>query len=187
MIIFLSNPTIGDAIVDRFYGLYGSRIVTLNLSSPYKCQYDITSMITRINQIMRTNGYTIDLSYLDTPEFDTSYYNMIINDTELFYNFMRIMVHEFEDILVLVYVSTNAFAESITESIIKLIQQRYGKNAWKVTDIEDVYAINMSETFTPQGIQVLDEDIKRINMAVYAGKVPPIIPQYGKETYYGKE
>lgn len=182
MIVFLTDPSIANFVVDRFVGLYKNKIVTMNLSSPFKCQYDISNLITSIGPLLRHTGdYTIDSMYVDTPEFDTDYYRVIMTNRELFYSFMIIMSYEFNDFLVLIYVGNDQFRESISESIIKLIQQRYEKDSWKINDVEDAYGIDINNTFTPRGIQILDEDLRALDSLIETGQVPPIIQRICKE------
>ena len=46
------------------------------------------------------------------------------------------------------------------ESLIKLIQQRYGYNSWIVDSIEDIDSCKES-TYTPEGLLTIEEDIKK--------------------------
>lgn len=97
-----------------------------------------------------------------TPEFDISYHGYIINNNEAFKQFMNIIVPVFTtpDILIHVLINESPFRDVITESLIKLIQQRYGYNAYIINDIDDFMYAEES-TFSIPGLFTIDQDISR--------------------------
>jgi hypothetical protein len=188
MIIFVDDPRLIESIHDRLYHLYKDKIVTLNLGTPYKCHFDISNLVLAAGNLLPRNGDMVDLSYMDNEQFDIAYSTLIFNDIYLFHSFMRIMAYEYTDLLVFIFTGNDIFRDAVVEAIIKIIQQRYGKNAWKVSAIEDIEYINIEETFTPYGIQALDDDIKRINELAFNGLVDPIMDlNLGMETPYGRK
>ena len=103
----------------------------------------------------------------DTPEFDISYHNYILNDNNTFMQFMSIIqpVYTDPDILIQILINKSEFRDVITESLIKLIQQRYGYNVYLVNDIEDfIYADESS--FSIPGLFNMDIDLQRWQLMI---------------------
>lgn len=103
----------------------------------------------------------------DTPEFDISYHNYILNDNNAFMQFMNIIqpVYTNPDVLVQILINKSEFRDVITESLIKLIQQRYGYNVYLINDIEDfIYADEPS--FTIPGLFNMDIDLQKWQLMI---------------------
>ena len=126
MVIFTSNinilPHINNAVV-------------YNLSSYYSGFDDITGLITKIHIFNTTQLPTNE--FINSPQFDSIYANNILQSNELFYDFIKIMINTLE-FNVIILVSHDPYRDAITESIIKLIQVRYGYNCWEAEDVEDL-------------------------------------------------
>ena len=59
---------------------------------------------------------------------------------------------------VIILISHDEFRDAIVESLVKMIQLRYGYNSWILNTIDDLEYIKESD-FTPEGLLVLDNDI----------------------------
>lgn len=137
-------------------GFFDNRIV-LNLSSYYDKAYyndDIHTLNIGINTPSDINI----VEYIYSPEFDMSYYNMIMNDPNKFINLMKIMISCYYGMNVIILVSHDEFRDAILESLIKLIQLRYGYNSWIINNPDDIEGLKESD-FSPEGLLNLDADI----------------------------
>ena len=153
MIIFISNPEYARVIRESL----GLDILVYNLSSLYSGFESISNLITNIGTFYR-NDMTIP-DYVNSINFDQAYANKILQEPELFHSFMLIVYGSYLGFAVCVLVQRDPYRDAIMESIIKLIQQRYGINSWIVEDIEDIYYLSESYP-TPYGLVQLDQDIK---------------------------
>lgn len=96
------------------------------------------------------------------PEFDTMYSSYILQDQNAFFQFMNIIVYEYMDpsVLVQVLINTDGIREAISESLMKLIQQRYGMSSFYVFTLEDFMYINVPEVgVSIPGLFTLDKDL----------------------------
>lgn len=95
----------------------------------------------------------------DTPEFDIAYANQILSNDQAFLQLMEIVHQVYLDpsILVQVLIADSPFRNVISESIMKLIQQRYGYNCYYVNQLEDFLYTDES-TFSIQGLFTMMED-----------------------------
>jgi hypothetical protein len=66
------------------------------------------------------------------------------------------------------------------ESLIKLIQQRYGYNCWIVEDVDDIEVMT-EQMLLPNGLLTLDGDIKQFNQMQTKGIVDCILPNVNLE------
>lgn len=99
----------------------------------------------------------------DIKQFDIEYYNYIINNDGVFYEFMsKIIMNLYFGINVIILIGKGEVYEFISESLQKLIQQRYGINSYVINDIEDYEMLNIDKTqFSLQGLYNLDKDKER--------------------------
>lgn len=96
------------------------------------------------------------------PAFDVEYHNYIINNPVSFLQFMSIIIPAYTspDTMVQIMIRSSNYRDVITESLLKLIQQRYGYNACIVNEIDDfVYATESD--FSIPGLFNLDQDLAR--------------------------
>ena len=126
--------------------------------------YNLTSM----NQRFKSLPLLIppnNIGKFTGKEFDMAYAQWIMNNDPVFYQFFGAIIMELyngHDIFLIV--SSDDWSEDLVESLLKLIQQRYGYNACRVESLEDYNLFFHSNTgdFNPYfGIQNLDMDKER--------------------------
>lgn len=162
MIVFTNNINILPHIKNA---------VICNLSSLNSGYIDITKLITKASY---ANVSKIPINqYVDTVQFDIDYCNYLFNDCEMFYAFMRIMEFSYEGYSVIILVERDPYRDAIMESLIKLIQSRYGYNCWLCEDIEDALCLKESN-FTPAGMVNIIQDIQRADLMTAQGIIQPI-------------
>lgn len=96
----------------------------------------------------------------DSQQFDISFANYILNNDYRFCQFFKIILALYYSYDVFILVSKNEFYDILNESLMKLIQQRYG---WVVNEIntEEDLDYLVEGSFTIQGLYNLDLDNKR--------------------------
>ena len=176
MIVFCDNIETVNYMIGN---MRNYNYVILNLSSYYNrdtYSSDISSLATYINMLgNKANAMGIPLNqYIETPDFDISYAEAIFNDNMLFVQFMKIMIPAFEDYNVFVLVGTDIYREAITESLTKLIQQRYGYNCWRISDINDLIGCSLVSTFSYEGLDNMDSDRDRYAELFINNMAPPL-------------
>lgn len=100
----------------------------------------------------------------DEAEFDILYANMILSNDHMFMEFFKIIESLYIGQNVCILVGENHTFEYITESLMKLIQQRYGYICNYIYDINDIDDIEKQERsdFSLMGLYNLDIDKERI-------------------------
>lgn len=135
-----------------------SDIVRLNLTSYYADIPNLSMLIPSINYIPENvlSGDCAD------PTFDIAYHGYILSNDNAFIELMSIMVPEYINpgTLVQILISVSDYRDIIAESLMKLIQQRYGHNCYYVKDLEDFLYIEEQDYNIP-GLFALDKDIER--------------------------
>ena len=169
MIVFMDNPNMIPYVQSRFPR---RNVIVINLSSLYSGYIDATDLITKIAPINNT-GLSIP-EFVNSVQFDVQYMYSVVNNPSLFYQLIRIVDFSYEGNIVIVLVQRDPYRDAIMESLIKLIQQRYGYNCWVVEDLEDIDCITES-TFTPMGLMTLDQDIQAYDSMYKQGLVGPIL------------
>lgn len=134
------------------------QVVKYNLSSYF-------SDIPTLNFLIPSSDYISEKELngdCTTPEFDISYHNYIINNDNAFVQFMNMVIPVFTDpdTMVQVLINKSNFRDVITESISKLIQQRYGYNVYQVNETEDFIYTEESD-FSIPGLFIMDKDVNR--------------------------
>ena len=113
--------------------------------------------------------------YLDR-DFDISYFNYIFQNDNVFKEFFSIIYEIYinNDVFIIVDESMD-WSENIAESLFKVIQQRYGYNAYRVNSLNDYLWIKNSDSlpqFNPHwGIYNLDIDRQRYTVLVEAARL----------------
>ena len=107
-----------------------------------------------------------EIGKLSGRDFDIAYMNYIFGNDSVFYQFFFIIMALYNDMDVFLIVSKDDWSENLVESLMKLIQQRYGYNGVEIKSPDDyIYYINQSKdlpVFNPYfGIQNLDSDKER--------------------------
>lgn len=154
MIIFTDNPQYVSIIQGRF----NRPVVIYNLSSLYSGFIDATDLLTNLSSINYT-GMPMPL-FVESVEFDIQYMASIMNNPNLFGKLMMILSNSYEGHIVVLLVQRDPYRDSVMESLIKLIQQRYGYNCWIVEDPEDISCIKEDE-YNPYGLLTLNEDLRK--------------------------
>ena len=156
MIIF---STIKD-IPEEYLTMKGIKsLVRYNLTSYYN---DCPTLNKLIPSVATMPEESIDGDAPSLPAFDIAYGQYIFGDNEAFMQLMNIIIPVYmnPDCLVQILISNSDFRDTITESLIKLIQQRYGYNVFIINTIEDFLYINELD-FSIPGLFGLTEDLNR--------------------------
>lgn len=105
---------------------------------------------------------SVTTQYNNDKEFDIAYANYIFSNDNVFMEFMKIVYPLYcgQDVFLLVSRSENTH-DIITESLCKLIQQRYGYNYQLLNNKDDIDYYDDSG-FSMVGIQALDIDKERM-------------------------
>lgn len=106
---------------------------------------------------------------LTDREFDIAYANYIMSNDTLFCIFFQIIYNLYIGKDVFIIVSTEDWSENLLESLLKLIQQRYGYNSVLInTEADYLYAAtSMNFGFAPgYGILNLDQDKERFTTLI---------------------
>jgi len=165
MIIFIDNPTLINALSYKFAG---RKIEVLNLSSLYSGYINITNLIANLAPI-NTTGVAMP-EFVNSYDFDMQYASAIFNNPSLYESFMNIMIRAYEGYVVCILVQRDPYRDAVMESLIKLIQQRYGYSCWIIEDEGDADVI-YEQMLNPYGIMTLDQDIRVYNDAYAKGMV----------------
>ena len=128
---------------------YLDKFVILNLSS-------LAEGFERVHLVP-----SIPASYNDDKQFDIAYANYIFSNNYTFMEFMKIVypLYMGHDVFLLVSRNENTH-DIITESLCKLIQQRYGYNYQLLNNKDDIDYYDDSN-FNIYGIQTFDMDKER--------------------------
>lgn len=107
------------------------------------------------------------LGVTSSKEFDLNYYNWIMNNDALFVEFFRIIQALYTGKKVYLVSGDYDWAENTTESILKLIQQRYGYNGVYINSDDDFIMLSQYEyKFSKYGLANLDYDKNRYSYLV---------------------
>ena len=102
-------------------------------------------------------------------DFDIAYANYIMSNDNIFCEFFQIIYNLYLGYDVFILASEEDWSENILESLLKLIQQRYGYNSVRI-DSDDDYIFarnNMSFDFAPgYGLFNLDQDKERFSYLI---------------------
>lgn len=129
---------------------YKEKFVILNLSS-------LAEGYERVHLVP-----SISARYNDDKQFDIDYANYIFSNDLIFMEFMKIVYPLYIGADVFLLVSRNENTHDIiTESLCKLIQQRYGYNYQLLNDKDDIDYYDDSN-FNIYGIQTFDMDKERM-------------------------
>ena len=176
MIAFTDKPNLIPAIMSRFP--QGTRLTVMNLSSYYSGYVDATALITNISPINNTGLPAY--AFVDSVSFDMQYATALENNMLMYKCMMEMVVRSYEGQVVVVLVYRDPYRDSVMESLIKYIQQKYGHNCWVIDDEDDITCLKEG-SFTPTGIQLIDADIMRYNDLYSKGQVPCILEPINQE------
>lgn len=175
MIAFMDNPSYVESLRYKFPGRESA---ILNLSSFYSGYINITHLIAKISPINNT-GMPMP-EFVNSVEFDMQYASSVLTNPELFGSLINIMLRAYEGYIVCVLVQRDPYRDAVMESLIKLIQQRYGYNCWIIEDIDDI-EIMSEQMLLPNGLLTLDADIKQYNQMYSKGMIEAILPNINIE------
>lgn len=156
MIVFGTHETSPDKI--NYIGYKGIRsVMVFNLSSLYQLGEQLFALIP--NPLP-------DVSILESDQiaFDVAYMNYVIGNDQAFMELMKIMYPTYENsptLLVYILIGNDPYKDMITESLIKLIQQRYSYNCNRINTIDDISCIEDSD-MNIYGLYNFDQDKERL-------------------------
>lgn len=135
------------------------QVVVYNLSSYYS---DVPTLNMLVPSIEYLPEDLMDGDISSFPAFDVAYGKHIMENVDAFIQLMNIMIYAYTspETLVQILVNKSEFRDAITESLVKLIQQRYGYNACIVNETEDFLYAEESD-FSIPGLFTLDQDLAR--------------------------
>lgn len=93
-------------------------------------------------------------------DFDIKYMEWIFGNNEIFISFMDILICLYHGYNVFLIITDEGWSDMLVESLLKLIQQRYGINAVSIKSLEDLQYAEDS-IFEPYGLINLDQDLER--------------------------
>lgn len=123
---------------------------------------------------------SVTTQYNNDKEFDLDYANYIFSNDSVFMEFMKIVypLYEGRDVFLLVSRNENTH-DIITESLCKLIQQRYGYNYQLINHPSDIDYYDDSN-FSIYGIQTLDMDKERMAY-IAVNQNPKLLETVGRD------
>lgn len=123
--------------------------------------FNLTSFVEGYNRlrIIPPNNLGASSDY----EFDQLYANWIFGNDSIFFDFFTIINILYCGFDVYLIVSDDMWSENILESLLKLIQQRYGYNATKINCFDDLVYADPGEFNPGYGLFNLDQDLERFS------------------------
>ena len=144
MLVFASARAVinNEIIMSRCFNIY-------NLSSPIEG-------FNRLDLFIQPSKL---FSY-DSKDFDIKYYNFIMNVK--FMELMKVMMDLYYGKDVIILISDNIDNNIVSESLQKVIQQRYGLLSYVLYEPDDFASISIDKSeFSIQGLYNLDQDKER--------------------------
>lgn len=170
MIIVTSQLNIKEAL--QYYRPDDYNFYEFNLSCLVNVGYSLAPLIPDPNYIPEEV-----LKDMESEEFARVYGEFVLNNREQFMTFMALMLPLYNDPLacVIIYTSSSPYRDLLCESLIKLIQQRYGYSSYIVNTIDDMLCVGDNMSFSPRGILMIQEDSDKALMEGYYGAItaPP--------------
>lgn len=142
--------------------MYGNaNILDIDSSFDYHCIFNLASYKAGFNilNIIPPN----ELGRSDSNDFDIAYFNYIMYNDGVFVDFFRVIYYLYMGKDVYIMACEEDWAENLLESVLKMIQQRYGINAIRITDDYDYMdaKLNYDMKFADYGRMNLDADRDR--------------------------
>lgn len=117
-------------------------------------------------EFMRVSG--------SAKDFDILYMQYIFN-TDIAFNSLMSIVYDLytgKDVYIAISDVSDPYIENLNESVIKLIQQRYGYNSYRVNQVEDFDFVNPDfGSFSLNGIYNLDQDKERYSVSLEVNRI----------------
>lgn len=129
-------------------------VLRFNMSSMYEGIETVSNLIPSYDII--NNPALHDYNGIN---FDAFYCSHVIENDAAFIDLMKIMIpaNLNPDCLIHIMIKQSEFRDVVTETLIKLIQQRYGYNCYIVNEIEDFIYTDESD-FSIPGLFVFEQD-----------------------------
>ena len=125
------------------------------------------------------------LGKFSTYEFDVNYYNYIMENDGVFILFFRIIQFLYSGKDVYIISDEQEWCESLIESLLKIIQQRYGYNAYPVSSDEDVlYALQRDESYFNSSYGLANLDVDKTRYQYIVNNINLQNPQLHIKEYY---
>lgn len=98
----------------------------------------------------------------DTYLFDKEYANQLISHTPSFIDLMNLLSNiEHQDEIILISNYSNRMIMPILDSLLKLIQERYGIDSYLINTLDDIDQFSVSEFASPMQYNLFVSDIQR--------------------------
>lgn len=144
--------------------MYGSSIMAdYVFDRPNTKIYNLTSLAERYAPYRIPLSPPNSLGSRNEYEFDVNYMNWIMDNDQNFCTFMTMIVDLYNGIDIFIVVDLDDWSQVITESLLKLIQQRYGIVAVIINDVDDLLYAEDSGFAEGYGLYNIDTDIERYN------------------------
>lgn len=129
------------------------------LEIPQTKVYNFSSLREGFPRLNLNPGSTLGAN--DEYDFDVKYMQFVLGNDIVFMNFMTIILDLYNGNNVYLLIDEDEYwSNMLVDSLLKLIQQRYGINGVKVNNMED-FQFAKEDYFTDYGIINLDQDKER--------------------------
>ena len=164
MILFIDNPQFLIPLGQYYHRPFR----VYNFSSLYSGFDSLAPLVTNMYRV--NPGNIPQYEFIDTVTFDLNYANAILNTPNMFEALIKIVMPVYQGEIVMLLVHRDPYRDSLMESLIKLLQQRYSLSCWVVEDLADVESIH-ELPITQNGLLMIDQDIKTYDRLYSDGKV----------------
>lgn len=154
MIIFVE-----DTQIDGLRSLFNGETSSFSLNNKPNIVFNLSSLYNM--------GIRVDLTppatQVEEREFDIMYANWILGNDTMFVNFFQFMYYNYlgYNVFILVGVDMWEARQTITESLMKLIQQRYQIIPRYIATMEDIPDYYEEDFMYVDGMMNMDSDIER--------------------------
>jgi hypothetical protein len=127
------------------YGVGEDKVININFAGEGVI-FNLSALregFTNLNMLIPPN----ELGRFTDRDFDILYAKYIMENDNVFYEFFSIVYNLYIGRDVLILASAEDWSENILESLLKLIQQRYGYNAVKIDNDDDYIFARNNMTF----------------------------------------
>ena len=98
----------------------------------------------------------------DTYLFDKEYANQLVSHTPSFIDLMNMLSNiEHQDEIILISNYSNRMIMPILDSLLKLIQERYGIDSYLINTLDDIDQFSVSEFASPMQYNIFVSDVQR--------------------------
>ena len=121
--------------------------------------YNFTSLRDNFGKKLNLLPFDIGIP-VDSLDFDQYYANLILSDNSYFMELMKIMYSLYSGNNVFITISRRDIYETLTESLTKFIQVRYGYCSQFLNELDDLN-LNDESDFSINGLKNFDMDRER--------------------------